>query len=94
MGVLGDSNPEQLLNTLIYLLGVHLTLQGIQEHKDLKVSAYHQIIVKYDEELDCKHLHYAPTHIKNHQGGLRDKNKKTKEVKAFANKNNLQRFVV
>ncbi len=36
LGLLGDSNPEQLLNTVIYLLGVHLALQGVQEHKDLE----------------------------------------------------------
>ena len=40
---LGDNCPETLLNMLIYLLGVHLALQGVQKHKDLKVGAFSQL---------------------------------------------------
>ncbi len=43
--ILGDDCPETLLNMLIYLLGVHLALHGVQEHKDLKVGAYSQLQV-------------------------------------------------
>ncbi len=39
-GILGQDNLEQLLNTLMYLLGVHLSLQAVDEHKALKVGYY------------------------------------------------------
>ncbi len=51
MGLLGNDLPEKLLNMLIYLLGVHFALRGVQEHKDLRVDAYRQITVCFDEEL-------------------------------------------
>ena len=33
-GVLGSGNPTQLLNTLIYLLGLNFALRGGQEHRN------------------------------------------------------------
>ena len=30
-GILGQDNPKQLLNTLIYLLGVYLSLHAVDE---------------------------------------------------------------
>ncbi len=80
MGLLGDDTLEKLLNTLIYLLGIHFALRGVQEHKDLYVSVYRQITVCFDEELQKKYLMYTPTSMKNCQGGLKDHNKKKKLV--------------
>ncbi len=57
--ILGDNSPEMLLNILIYLLGVHLALHGVQEHKDLKVGAYSQLHVDFDPETDSKYLYYT-----------------------------------
>ena len=34
-GSFGSSNPQQLLDTLIYFLGLHLSLRACQEHHDL-----------------------------------------------------------
>ncbi len=35
-GILGSSNPAQLLNTLIYLIGLNFALRGGQEHRNLR----------------------------------------------------------
>ncbi len=94
MGLLGDDSPEKLLNILIYLLGVYFVLRGIQEHKDLRVGAYRQITVCFDEELQKKYLLYTPTSMKNHQGGLRGHNKKKKLVWAYENADNVNHCVV
>ena len=39
-GVLGQDNPKQLLNTLLYMLGVHLSLYAVEEYKGLKTGYY------------------------------------------------------
>ena len=36
MGVLGIDAPEQLLNTVIYLVGMHFALRGVAEHCNLR----------------------------------------------------------
>ncbi len=65
-GILGQDNPEQLINTLMYLLGVHLSLRAIDKYKALKVGYYSQIKIKYDEEHECKFLQYTELRSKNH----------------------------
>lgn len=64
-GVLGESNPEQLLNTVIYLLGVHLSLCAVDKHKALKMGYYLQIKCFFDEDLDSHFLQYMEVHSKN-----------------------------
>ena len=92
-GVLGVDNPEQLLNTLMYLLGVHLCLCAV-EHKSLKVGYYSQIKVKFDNDKGCKFLQYTETWSKNHQGGTKDLNIHPKIVNAYANLENPASCVV
>ena len=38
-GLLGDDTLEKLVNTLLYLISVHFTLQACDKHKSLKVGA-------------------------------------------------------
>ena len=35
-GVLRDSNPQQLLDTIVYLFGIHFALRGGSEHRRLQ----------------------------------------------------------
>ncbi len=93
-GVLGQDNPEQLLNTLLYILGVHLSLHAVEEHKGLKTGYYSQIKVKYDKQRECKFLEYTESRSKNHQGGICNFNHKPKVVYAYANKDNPARCVL
>ena len=83
--ILGESNPEQLLNTVIFLLGIHLSLHTVDEHKSLKMGYYSLIKVKFDKKLNCKYLKYVEQRLKNHQGGTKDFQKKPKVVTAYAN---------
>ncbi len=92
--VLGQDNPEQLLNILMYLLGVHLCLHAVDEHKSLKVGYYLQIKVKFDEDRDCKFFEFVKTCSKNHQRGTKDFNVKLKRVTVYKNKENPTRYVV
>ncbi len=65
-GILGESSPEQLLNTVIFLLGIHLSLHAVDKHKALKTRCYSQIKVKFNEKLNCKFLEYTEQCSKNH----------------------------
>ncbi len=84
-GILGDDTPEVLVNTLMYLQGIHFALHGREEHKALKVGYFTQIKLLYNEELDVKFLQYQPTQLKNNQGSLKDLNRKPKVVKTYEN---------
>ena len=87
MGLLGEDTPEQLVNTLIYLLGINFALCGGEEHKQLKVGYAAQICLKYDSEVGKNYLKYNPTQCKNHQGGLKDRKRIQKLVTAYENPN-------
>ena len=93
-GVLGESNPEQLLNTVIYLLGIHCSLRAVDEHKALKIGYYLQIKCKFDKELNAHFLKYRETYSKNHQGGLADLNIKPKVITVYENKGEPLRYVI
>ena len=93
-GILGDHNPEVLVNMLMYLLGIHFALRGGDEHKALKVGFFAQIKVMYDQELDVKYLQYQPMQLKNNQGGIKDMRHKPKVVKAYENLADPKRCVV
>ena len=58
--ILGDDNPETLLNTLIYLLGIHLALHSVQEHKDLKsvliLSCVFTLMMRMSPSICCINL--------------------------------------
>ncbi len=42
-GLLGNDTPEKLVNTLLYLVGLHFALRACDEHKVLKVGYYSQL---------------------------------------------------
>ena len=54
---LGDDTPAKLVDTLLYLLGVHFALRAAEEHKNLKVNC--QFSVRYDDKVGLKYLFYV-----------------------------------
>ena len=71
-GALGESNPEQLLRTIIYMLGLHLALRGGIEHMRLRRPGFQcQIVNELDEETGKEILIYTEDALqKTNQGGL------------------------
>ncbi len=47
-GLFGDNTPEKLVNTLLYLIGLHFALCACDEHKALKVGGFGQFKIKVD----------------------------------------------
>ena len=39
-GVLGESDPQTLLDTVLFLCGIHFALRSGQEHRNLKLSQF------------------------------------------------------
>ena len=71
-GALGKGNPEQLLRTVIYMLGLHLALRGGVEHLRLRRPGFEsQIVSDIDEKSGKEILVYPKDPFqKNNQGGL------------------------
>ena len=74
-GCLGDSDPQTLLDTVLFLCGVHFALRSGQEHHNLSLS---QFKIEMDEGgSPC--LVYTENTSKNNQGGLSHPKVETKE---------------
>ena len=74
---LGDENPQQLLYTVIYMMGMHLALRGGIEHNRLRRPGFElQISVSVDSRgKECLIYQEDPLQ-KTNQGGLKCKLKK------------------
>lgn len=89
-GVLGSDSPKKLLETLIYLLGLHLGLRACSEHKALEFDKQITLVTANGVE----YLQYVETVSKNKSFGLRQSNLEPKVVKVMCNKDNVDRCVV
>ena len=47
-GILGEHDPQTLLDTLLFLCGIHFTLRSGQEHRNLQLS---QFEIRSDQEV-------------------------------------------
>ena len=86
---LGHTTPTLLLNTVFYLIGLNFALRAIQEHHRLTTENFE---LKCINNQEC--LIYRENTTKNNQGGLKDLNRKRKEVTAFPNYENPDRCLV
>ena len=69
-GILGDSSPQSLLDTVIFMCGYCLALRSGQEHRDLQSSQLEII-----ERDGGKVLRYTENVSKNNPGGLKHRKK-------------------
>ena len=67
-GFLGDSNPKSLLDTMLYLCGVHFALRNGEKHRSLRLSQFELIQPKDGSTTGS--LIYTENYSKNNQGGL------------------------
>ena len=90
--VLGDHNPQALLNTMIYMNGVYFALRSGAEHRQLRHKPC-QIQVM-DGEGDRPYLEYSEDVSKNHPGGLKHRKTMPKIVQHYGNPDNPERCFV
>ena len=74
--ILGDHNPQSLLNTMIFMNRLYFALRSGNEHHNLRRSPCQIRVV---EQLGCRSsLEYAEDISKNHPGGLKGRKIKPK----------------
>ena len=88
-GQLGDSNPQQLLDTMIFCCGLFFALRSGREHRQLR---------RYPPQIQlieqAAYLKYQEDISKNHPGGLKGRKITPKVVYHHANLVNLERCFV
>ena len=89
-GALGEHDPQTLLDTMLFLCGIHFALRSGQEHCNLRLSQFE--VQNSEEGSDC--LIYTENTSKNNQGGLAHRKIKQKMVTCYANEDNPQRCLV
>ena len=91
-GILGDDTPVKLVDTLLYLLGLHFSLCAADEHKNLKIDT--QLKVLYDKEVGLKYLYCEELTSKCNQGGIASRYHVPKKGCAYENVLNTDRCLV
>lgn len=89
-GGLGEHSPQSLVDTMVYMCGFFFALRSGSEHRQLRMGNIE--LVEKPGEVSC--LVYTECVSKNHQGGLKHRKLKTKQVVHHANTENPERCFV
>ena len=93
-GVLGDSNPQQLLDAIVYLFEIHFALRGVSEHRSLG-SENSQIVERKDERTGLGYMEYPEDVPKTNVGGLNKRQKDQGKITlAYENIADKRQFIV
>ncbi|XP_048242449.1 uncharacterized protein KIAA1958-like [Haliotis rufescens] len=82
-GCLGESNPQQLLDTIVYLTGLYFALRGGKEHQALRLHQNPQITGPFVDNNGRRYFKYREDVSKTNTGGIRDRKLERKEVRAY-----------
>ena len=88
--LLGDHSPQVLLDTMIFLCGIHFALRSGAEHRDLQISQFE--LLQQTNQPDS--LIYMENVSKNHSGGLAHRKVQQKRVIHHSNTVNPSRCLV
>ncbi|XP_052097319.1 zinc finger MYM-type protein 3-like [Mytilus californianus] len=91
-GILGNTTPQKLLDTTIYLFGLNFALRAGKEHRDLRWE--NSQISEHTDTNGDSYLVYREDVSKSNQGGLKSRKCKQKVVFAYENKDNPDRCIV
>ena len=81
--ILGEDGRTQLVETLIYLSGLHFALRGGKERRRLR-CVNPQIVLKYDDK-EKKYLEYTEDISNTNAGGLSNRKTRGKITRAHEN---------
>ena len=96
-GILGEDTPEKLRNTVLFLLGMTVTLCGVDEHYHLRCEMPDkESQIQFERDPDgIKCLVYREDSVtKMHDGGIDDRKSDRKEVWVYPHDDNCQRCTV
>ena len=92
-GTLGSSTPKQLSETLIYELGIHLSLRASKEHRDLEFGENSQLRLCSDSN-GMKYIQYIERCSKTRKFGLKTVAREPKVCRIYPNSDKPERCVV
>ena len=91
-GILGESTPQALVDTMLYMNGLYFALKSGEEHRQLR---FHQCQIQVIERPgERAYLQYTEEISKNRPGGLKNRKLKPKTVVHYANERNPNRCFV
>ena len=83
--MLGVTSPESLLRAVFYTVGLHFSLWGNQEHRDLKISQFTWVPTdRYDRNM---YYQYVKNGSKNYKGHFSETWQTNKILGAYAQPN-------
>ena len=91
-GLLGDHNPQVLLDTLVYLTGLNFALRSGEEHRRLRHKPSQINVI--NPEGEAPYIAYTEDIPKTNQGGLKSRKIIPKSVIHHANLQNPSRCLV
>ena len=87
-GLLGDSSPQTLLDTIVFCNGLYFALRSGAEHRQLRFNSSQFELIEHPER---PYLKYTEDISKNRPGGIKGRNVKPKVVIHHANTENKDR---
>ena len=90
--ILGGGNPQSLLNTMVYMIGLYFALRGGKEHRQLRHQPSQITLIEKPGE--NPYLLYKEDVSKNNPGGLKGRKNKQKIVMHHVNLENPKRCFV
>lgn len=93
-GILGESNPDQLRDTVMYLLGINLALRGGEEHRSFRCPGHNSQLQILMDSKGQKYLQYDQDFKhKTNQGGLMSHVSKLKSIKVYRSTDMMRNVV-
>ncbi|XP_046550188.1 zinc finger MYM-type protein 2-like [Haliotis rubra] len=92
--LLGSDSPQQLSDTLIYLIGLNFALRAGDEHRFLQVGETSQLKVMQNVNEGSKFLVYTEDMSKTNRGSLKHRKCERKVVKVSQNNERPERCLV
>ncbi|XP_071078511.1 uncharacterized protein KIAA1958-like [Haliotis cracherodii] len=93
-GSLGEDDPRQLVDTVLYLTGLHFALRGGREHRAPRLFSNPQITGPHTDDNGRKYLLSTEDASKTNHGGLKHRKLVLKHVRAYENTDNPKRCFV
>lgn len=88
-GLLGDTDPQTLLDTMVWMCGLYFALRSGQEHRNLRPGQIE--LVKVPGKVS--HLVYTEYVSKNNAGGLKHRKVQPKSVVHYASSDPTRCFM-
>ena len=91
-GLLGDQYPQQLLDSLIFYIGLCFALRSGMEHRSLRFYLSQIQVVK--PKIGRSYIMYTKDVSKTNQGGIAHRRREPKQVIQFANEVHPERCLI